>query len=254
MELVTTIYAIVGGMTFLGLGLIVVVIAGKAIFFEFTRRMIPKGVDIFMVNSSRHVSHHYKVPKEGIFNIKGKIYITNPDKLMGLSDDMVEEAKLSVIRQNNKLQARIDDFKSQIELVKDEIKNTKEDDPVILQLKAYLASLEEKKGMIEKSMEGKEQLYYNRQRGCFFFIEGDPIPKDFYELYTHMDSSAIDNVIARSMTKDPKAVKNMEKEIKLIKFLIILTLIAAAAAAILAVTLKTDLLTIAQNLNIDLTI
>ncbi len=69
-----------------------------------------------------------------------------------------------------------------------------------------------------------------------------------------MDSIAIDNVIARSMTKDPKAVKDMEKELKFMKFLVICTLGAAAASAVIAITIKTDITTIAQAVGVTLTL
>ena len=69
-----------------------------------------------------------------------------------------------------------------------------------------------------------------------------------------MDSIAIDNVIARSMTKDPKAVKNMEKEIKVMKFLIIVTGVCAAGALVLGILLKTDMQTLAQSLGVTLTL
>ncbi len=97
-------------------------------------------------------------------------------------------------------------------------------------------------------------MYYNQRRGAFFYIEGDPIPKDFHELYTEMDSIAIDNVIARSMTKDPKAVRNLEKELKTMKFMIIIAIIAAVAAAIIALTIKTDLQMIAKAVGATLTL
>ena len=69
-----------------------------------------------------------------------------------------------------------------------------------------------------------------------------------------MDCIAIDNVIARSLTNDPKAARNLEKDLKFMKFLIMITLIAAAVAAILGVMVKTDIQTIAQNIGVTLTL
>ena len=117
-----------------------------------------------------------------------------------------------------------------------------------------LEKLNQRISILKTKLDTREQLYYNQRRGAFFYIEGDPIPKDFHELYTEMDSIAIDNVIARSMTKDPKLVKNMEKEIKIIKFLIIVTGICAAGALVLGILLKTDIQTIAQSLGVTLTL
>ena len=79
-EVTTLLYSLVGGTVIFGLILMVFAIAGKSIFFEFYRRILPKGNDIFMLSSNRQLTQYYKVPKDNQFMIQGKPYITNPDK------------------------------------------------------------------------------------------------------------------------------------------------------------------------------
>lgn len=257
MDTMTTLYISLAGFMFVGLALIVLVVSGKSIIYDFYRRINPKGVDVFMMNSNRQLSHHYKTPKDGIIRIGKKLYVSNPDKLTSLSDDMKKEAVNSIKEKMNRFKGRIAHFDRKIERVQKELiklSDAPANEGVKSQYLAHIETLKQKKKIIEDKMDDREQVYYHNRRGAFLFIEGDPIPKDFHEWYTDMDSISIDNVIARSMTKDPKAVRDMEKEIKTMKFLLVVTLIAAAAAAIVAVTLKTDIQTIAQSIGVTLTV
>lgn len=255
MEAITLVYSILGGTLFFCLGLVILIIAGKSIFFEFYRRLSPKGVDVWIATSSRQISQHYRVPKDNEIRIKNKLYITNPDKLLSLSEPMKEEAIKSMKAKTKRIDQRIAKFQNKIDeldLQASKLSNVPENAQSILQIKTIKESVRQKIEKLKKVLEDKEELYYHRRRGAYFYIEGDPIPKDFYEWYTEMDSITIDNIIARSMTKDPKAMRNLEKEIKMMKFLIFLSIIAGAVSAILAVTLKTDLQAIAQTVGATL--
>lgn len=241
---ITTIYISMGMFMFIVLFIGLLVIAGKDILFAFKRRISPKGCDVFVINSNRQMSQYYKTPTDGIFMIQKKMYITNPDKLTSLSPEMLEKVKKSVQKKKEKMQLRILEFTEKMDKAQESLKlipQTSENKAQIDQYNSYLHNLKQRIKVMESKLEEKEQLYYHKRRAAFFYIEGDPIPKDFHELYTEMDSIAIDNVIARSMTKDPKAVKDLEKELKMIKFLVIVSIIAAGAAAILVFSLKGDI-------------
>lgn len=257
METITTLYIAAGVFMSFSMFILVMVVSGKAILFEFYRRMVPKGCDVEIINSNRQVSHYYKVPKDGCFRIKGKTYITNPEKVMSLSEEVRENVQIAILDKKKRLDARIKGFEEKRDKVQKELKqlnkvaaNTQKRE----QYKSYIESMDQKIRLIKKKTENREQLYYNRRRGKFYFIEGDPIPKDFHEFYTEMDSIAIDNIIARSMTNDPKAVADLEKKIKKMQIMILLTLGATILAIVLSVGIKTDLQTIAQNLGIALTL
>jgi len=57
-------------------------------------------------------------------------------------------------------------------------------------------------------------------RPAFFFLEGDPIPKDFNEYYSGVDSQIIDNIVNRAqLTVDFNAEKQ-QKDIATLKMII----------------------------------
>jgi len=257
MDMITIIYLSMAGMIFLVFFVGLMVISGKSILFDILRRINPKGCDVFIINSHRQISQYYKKPKDGIFWINKKMYVSNPDKVMSMSEDMKSDVIEGMNKKKAKLQLRIKEFekkKEAAEIQMQVLKTRPNAAGQVGQYVAYINEIDSRIAILQAKLEDKEQIYYNMRRGAFFYIENDPIPKDFHELYTEMDSIAIDNVIARSMTKDPKAVRDLEKELKMMKFMIIIAIIAAAAAAILSVSIKTDLTTIAQNLGVTLTI
>lgn len=259
MDIVTLMYIYLGGFVFLALFVTLFLLAGKEIYFAIYRRVQPKGCFVFVVNSSRHTSEYYKVPKDNQFRIGNKIYITNPEKVLSMSDDdrIKDKIKEGLDKKRKRLEARIAEFEKQKEIAIDKLKGLADlpaNKPAREQYKHHIVMMEQKIAEIKSKLDVREQVYYHKRRAAFFYIEGDPIPKDFHELYTQMDSIAIDNVIARSMTKDPKAIANLEKEIKTMKFLIIISIIAAAAAAVIAITIKTDVQTIIQSVGGTITI
>jgi len=263
MDLVTTIYIYTGGFLVMGFFGILMAFSGKSILFDILRKLQPKGCDVYMINSTRHIRHEYKIPKGGIFIIDKKPYVTNPDKVLSMSDDsknMVgiknlikfkEEIRQAVKGKEARINKVIKKFQEKIDLANSEIKKLTDisaNKAKIDMFKALIEDLNSKINAQNKLLEHKEEIYYNKRRPAFIYIENDPIPKDMHEWYTGMDSEMIDNVIARSMTKDPKAMKNIEKEVQSMKWLLILTLIAAAAAAVIAITNKTDIQTLAASL------
>lgn len=255
--IVGIIYLTVGGMIVFGLGMVVLIISGKSIYHDFKARLFPKGAYVFMVNSNRQASQYYKQPEDGIFRIQNKTYITNPDKIMNLDEEMKRNVAGSIERRNKKIDNRIKVFQEKVEVALEQFRKLSdipENSVQRGQLQSYILEMKNRIHLLEKSKQGKVEMYYHKRRPTFFYIEGDPVPKDFHEMYTEMDSITIDNVIARSMTKDPKAVRDMEKQLKTMKFLLILAIGAAAAAAIIAISIKTDVGTIAQSLGVALTI
>ena len=257
MDVMTTMYLSIGGFMVFSVGIVILVVSGKSIFYDFYRKVRPKGVDVFVVNSNRQISQHYKVPKDGQIKINKLMYFTNTDKVMSLSDDMKKEVVEGIRKKNVKIKELIKDFedkKKNAEELLSKIDDNAINKGEIEQFKEYIETLNQRIKILKEKLNTREQVYYNQRRGAFFFIEGDPIPKDFHEQYTEMDCITIDNVIARSMTKDPKAVRNMEKELKILKFLIIVTGICAAGALVLGILLKTDITTMARSMGVTLTL
>jgi hypothetical protein len=65
-----------------------------------------------------------------------------------------------------------------------------------------------------------------------------------------MDSIAIENELLRAMTKDPKNFKDLEKDIKFIKKMIVITLIVASIGGFFAFRTFSALEQLAEGLNI----
>lgn len=265
MEQVALIYLITGGVLVFGLMFFLLIIAGKYIYFSIKRRIIPKGCDIFIVNSNKHIDWHYKVPVDGMFKVKGKMYITNPDKVLSLKEDRLDnnmkeiyqKTKEGVKKGKERIEKRITEMKKkydELEVQIKALKETKKESTALNQLIALQQDIKKRIMILVERLEQSEQIYYHNRRGAFIYIEDDPVPKDMFEWYTEMDSIMIDNVIARSQTKDPKAVKDMEKQLKWIKLFAMGAMIAAAVAAIICLKLQTDLTTIAQNIGVTLTL
>ena len=63
MDVMTILYLSIGGFMLFSLGMVVLVVSGKSIFYDFYRKVRPKGVDVYIVNGNRQISHHYKEPR-----------------------------------------------------------------------------------------------------------------------------------------------------------------------------------------------
>ena len=252
------LYTILSIIMFFGLFLIILVIAGKDIYFAFKRRLMPKGSDVFVANGSKKITQYYKTPHEGQFRIDKQLYITNPQKILSLDPKMLDKEQRDLFdksirgvkKKKERISARIEKMKEKIALADAaiiELAQDKRNEAQIQALKYHISDLLGKIEFLKKKEEGQEEIYYHRRRPTFFYIEGDPIPKDFHEWYTELDSIMIDNVIARSQTKDPKAVRDMQKELTKMKVLIMIAIGAAAISAIVVFKLSGDLQPIIQS-------
>lgn len=228
-------------------------IAGQDIIFAIFRYFAPRGSEVFIINPNRHISRYYRVAKDGVFNIDGKMYVTNPNKLLGLSDDMKREVKLSMSMGYRRLQKGIDKLENQKAIILKQIASC-ETDPRYLHyldnLKMQLADLDNKIELLRSKQEKREQQYYYQRRGVYIYIEGDPVPKDLHEWFTEMDSVQLENIIVRAQTKDPKVAADIEKTLTWLKKFIIMALIAAALAAIIAFKNSSHLEQIGQSIGV----
>ena len=226
-------YLILGIVTIIFLIVAIMMIAGKDIYFAICRRFIPKGCEVFIINNNRQISRHYKTAVEGIFKINGLMYVTNPDKILGLTDEMVKDIKISMQKSQNKIIEQIEELKLRRDFIikqLNSLKNVPEAVPYIQQLQLQDREIIERIRLLESKSKLKEQNFYFARRGAYFYIEGDPVPKNFFDLYTEMDSIQLENVIIRAQTKDPKAVANLEKQLIFIKKVVLIVAIASAIA------------------------
>ena len=235
MSTLVLVYLIFGVFVILALGVMLLIIAGKQILFAFLERINVRGSQVFIANPNRQISHHYKTAKDGVFKIDGKMYVTNPDKLMGLSDDMLKDAKESISMGMKRIKKGIHKLQTKQGIIIKQIETmpkSKEASIMIDNLKAEWVDLDKKIELLQGKLQSREQAYYMKRRGAYFYIENDPVPKDFYEFYTEMDSVQLENVIIRSQTKDltGKSVEKMSKDLVMMKKLIIFALIAAGVA------------------------
>ena len=241
MEVIALVYLLLGGITVFAMLVVLFVIAGKDIFYAFYRKMVPRGCDIFVLKYNRQIDHYYRIPKkEGYFKIKGATYVLNPSKVLSLSDD----ERVLVQGSLNKRIKYIDEF--------EKIKNVDGADEMKAQLNGEIANLEGRINMLKEKLKEKNKTYYYRRRPTILYIENDPVPKDMFEFYTEFDSTMIDNIIARSMTKDPKAVADLEKYLKLFKLALIIIGGAVVLTLLVVFKIQTGLTQIADSLGITL--
>jgi hypothetical protein len=77
----------------------------------------------------------------------------------------------------------------------------------------------------------KEENYFVAKHPAYFYIEGDPIPKDFYEYYSALDSKIIDNIVSRKVTEGQTLAT--QENLDRMKIFLLVGIGAAVAAAIL---------------------
>lgn len=257
MELILLIYIILGGIVCLAFLIMVLKIAGKDMLFAFFRWLMPKGCYVMIANSNRHFDTYFRVPKDGIFNIKGKKYITNPNKLMGLSEEMVKEVKQSMnlgIQRLNKSISKLEGKKGFIQKKLNSIENKEENMPIIDNLQIQYTDLENKIELLKSKLDKREQSYFMNRRSLYLYIENDMVPKDLFEFYTEMDCIQIENIIVRAQTKPPDQVRDLEKQISFIKKMVIVGAVVGALAVWFAFRSSSMIEQIAQNMGVQLTI
>ncbi len=172
MDITTVLYLTIGGTMIFSLFMAVFVVSGKSIFFDFYRKLVPKGCDIEIVNSNRQVSHYYRVPKDGIFNIGKKIYITNPDKVMSLSEEMQIKVRESVKKKEEGLNKKIkyfEDKKESINSELDKMKDVPNSESKVNQLKGMIETLDQRIDVFKAKLEEREQIYYSKRRASLLY-------------------------------------------------------------------------------------
>jgi hypothetical protein len=257
MEPLITAYIILGCTMIFALLIVVLKIAGKEMFFALARFINPRGCDVLVVDSNRQFTQYYKTPKDGVFTIDGKPYLTNPNKLLNVNSEMVKDVQKSMDMKLQRLNKTIDKLKAKREINFKQIQSLKEEKqslPILDQLKISYVELDNRIELLESKKVEREQAYFHNRRGLYLYIKDDPIPKDLHEFYTEMDSVQLENVIMRAQTKDPKTAADISKEVAWLKKFILMALIVAALAAWFAFQNHSQLEQIAQHLGVQLAV
>ena len=231
MEIITIIYIVFFSMIFLALGIVILVIAGKDILYAFMRFINKKGCEVYVINSNRNISHFYKTPKDDMFKIKGDSYITNPSKTMNLTEIDRKRVLDSIKKTTVSFKIRILELDKKKKFL--ETKADKCSDAMIRNTyKAEIENIKKDIEFFEGKLKDRTTNYFKDKRPAFFYIEGDPVPKDMHEWYSTLDCKIMDNIVSRAISKPVESYD--EKQIKMLKILIICAIGAAAFAAILA--------------------
>ena len=253
MEVMIMMYLILGGMTIFSLFAVLAVVAGRDILFAFYRRFNYKGNDVFIVTSNRQVEHHYLKPNDGLFKIKESVYLTNPSKLQSLDDEAVKQVKQNISIGQARVKGRIKKLEEKRDLLKREVDSVPKGQGTPLQLEAYRIKIEQLDNIVEQlksKLNTREQAYFMQKRGAYFYIENDPIPKDFHEFITDLDSIELQNVISRAQSKDPKAVDGLQKDLSIIKKIVFVLLVALGIVTFLVWKNNSMLDQIGNNLGV----
>jgi len=224
-------YLVMGISMFMGIVFVVAWVAGKDILMAFYRRFRTKGCDVFIANSNRNISHYYKVPKDNKFKIGGLPYVTNPEKTMNLSDADKDRIIDALKKREERLKQRITSLQRKKQVIDAQYKASTNPQQKFM-LQAQSAQIEVHIKKFQSMLRVKQENYFKDRRPAFFYIEGDPVPKDFYEYYSEMDSKILDNLLSRAISQAPS--QKTEQDIKLLKMFLIGTIGAAVIAAFLA--------------------
>ncbi len=181
------------------------------------------------------------------------MYITNPDKLLSMSDKMIKEAQEKMSLGLKILKANIKRKEQKREIILKKVKalkNVPNSLPLIDKFQLQITAIEDRIELLKSRLKERINNYWFDKRGAYFYIEGDPVPKDFFSFYTEMDSVQLENVIMRAQTKDPKNLAGLEKNVVWIKKFIIFALIGAGVCAFLALKNGTMLQDIGTHLGV----
>jgi hypothetical protein len=231
MDFVGAMYATLGITMLFSIFGIVGFIAGKDIIFAFKRRFMPKGCTVYIVNTNRNISEYYLVPKKGVFTIDKLPYVTNPDKVLNLSNETKLKIVDSMLKHKEKLKKRIFNLiskKEQLQNTLDSIKNPSQKNVVMAKISSYESLINELKTKLDAKLEN----YFKDRKPCFLYIEGDPVPKDIHEYISTMDNQILDNMVARKIS-EPDGKREV-KTIEFMKMLVIGATIAAVLAALMS--------------------
>jgi len=259
MDAITQLYITLGGFVFFALMVGLYVMAGKDILFAFKRRIKYKGADIFIGNYNRQWDRFYEVPDgEGNFKIKGKTYITNPEKVGSLGDVMKEKIKESERKRKEKLNKNMEKLIKKVNIAKEKLyalqNKDKPDISKVSKFKEFIADLGDKIEFLKSNLETKEQVSWMQRRPVYFYIENDPVPKNMFDFLSEFDIIQLDNTIARAQSKDRQAAQDMEKTLKQLKLYLLIAMGLAAAATWFALKGSYGVEDIAANLGVTLTI
>jgi len=238
MGILAIMYLIMGLLIFFGVLGVLVIIAGKDIIMAFERRFMPRGCDVFVANTNRNISHYYKKPEENQFKIDNLPYVTNPEKTMNLSDFQRKMVVDSLLRRQERIQRRINDLIAKKQPLLKMLKASNNEQEV-LAIKAEVERIDGIMQTFEKKLLSRLENYFKDKRPAFFYIEGDPVPKDFYEFYSALDCRIVDNLISRAISRPPDA-KDI-RDYTMMKYACYAAAAGSAIAIFLAFRLQTML-------------
>jgi len=231
MNVITVVWIICGVLIMFSMGLFVLIISGRDIMLAMMRFFNKKGVDVFMASSSRNLTQYYKTPKENKLKINNLTYICNPEKTENLQHEDKLRVYSSILARDQRLDGRISALQKRVDNA-EEVKKAEGDEKARAMISVEIERMKHMIGELQAKKNLQQQNYFKDRRPAFFYIEGDPIPKDFHEWYSGLDSKILDNLTAGQISIPP--VNVIQNEIKLLKLLCI----AAAGAACIAAFLE----------------
>ena len=184
-------------------------------------------------------------PKEGIFRVNKLPYITNPEKTMNLTEMEQKRVSEFILKRQERITKRIKETETKIKELRELHKKSKDE-----KQKYFIASQIESFISTKKSFEDilrlKQENYFKDKKPAFFYIENDPIPKDFHEYYSTLDAKMVDNLVSRAISQPPS--EKQQQDFKKMLLYIAAAVIAGGIAAILAFQNNGVLNTLCQHL------
>lgn len=199
----------------------IVVLCMKDIIIALKRLFKPRGCDVYIINQSRQMLHLYSVPKDGRFIINEKTYITNPNKILNLDEKTSQKVSAGLKKRRENIELLIKSLDSKQNEYASQIKKLTDDKRTegLSELNAAIETISQRINLLKEDLESGEEYFYHRKRATFFYIEGDPVPKNLFDNYSEVDCNIIDNLIASCLTADAKLtiteIKKLTNGIKL---------------------------------------
>jgi hypothetical protein len=239
---------IIFGTMFICGGIVVLAVAGKDIFFAFYRLINKKGSDVFIANSNKVITRYYRVPKDNQIKIGEYNYTVNPKKVLTLSEYDKEKVIKATEKRKQRIQKRIDSLEEEKLALEQDYSSIKDIERKNA-ISAQISSIESSISIFKSKLRLSQEVYLHNKRTALFYMEGDPIPKDFYEFYSNVDCQILDNIVKRAATTSFQEDK--DKEIAKLKLLIMGAGGCALAALIYTVMMKTKIDAIALKMGVQ---
>lgn len=228
-------------ITFVGFLFILFALTWRDVWYGLKRFIDRQSCDVYIVTKTKSILNYYMRPDpEGRFKIRGKSYIGNPDKIMSLEKDLKDHVGNVLKERKKAVEERLLRISNKVALLKKVADNEEQSDETRFNAEKQLVVLDQQQQRLKSLLNLKHADYIQRKRNAYFFLEGDPIAKDFMEIFSGMDCQLIDNLVSGEITKNPLEIDEA-REFLILKVIIFGSGVISLITLIVLFNLQTKL-------------